>query len=145
MAKARLQDWQTRFAKFLEDRENSPFKWGQNDCIIFPARAIQAITGYNYVAENKHLGSDYKTRAAAEAMLEKHFKGKIQNIFTHFLGKPSKDIGFAGRGDIVIIKNRGQLAGGVIDNTGRKVVCAGPRGLVRLNKNEALMYWKIGV
>lgn len=143
--KPRLQDWQSRFAKFLEERQARPFKWGQQDCIIFPARAIQAMTGYNYVAQNTKEGRGYKTRAGAEEMLENHFKGKVENVFTHFLGKPRKDIGFASRGDIVLIKNRGEFAGGVIDNTGRKIVCAGPRGLLRLDKNEALMYWKLGV
>jgi hypothetical protein len=142
--KPRKQDWQSRFAKFLEERQNMPFKWGQQDCIIFAARAAQAMTGYNFVAENKREGRGYKTRAQAEAMLDEHFKGKIQNVFTFFLGKPRKDIGFAQRGDIVLIKNRGEFAGGVIDNTGRSIVCAGPRGLMRLKKAEALMYWKLG-
>lgn len=142
--KPRLQDWQSRFAEFLESKQDKPFKWGQNDCIIFPARAAQAITGYNYVAENNREGRGYKSKNQAVDMLEKHFKGKIENVFTHFLGKPRKDIAYARRGDLVTLKNRGEIVGGVIDNTGRYIVCAGPRGLVRVPKKHALKYWQLG-
>lgn len=142
--KKRRQDWHKKFAEFLMEKADKPFKWGQNDCIMFPARAAQAMTGYNFVAENKREGRHYTSREQAEAMLKKHFKGKIENVFTHFLGQPKDNVAFAKRGDIVILEHGGETVGGVVDDSGRKIVCAGPRGLVRLPKRKALKYWSLG-
>ena len=140
----RVENWEKELANFLEKRQNMPFKWGQNDCVIFPHRAAQAITGYNYVSDNNSCGRGYRTRAAATKVLKEHFNKKIENVFTHYFGEPREDIGFARRGDIVLFKNGRNLVGGVIDNTGRYIASAGPNGIARHPKKLALKYWRVG-
>lgn len=140
----KLQDWPLKLAEFFESRSKTPFKWGQNDCITFPARALEAMTGHNYVLQNKNEGRGYTSKTSAEEMLSTHFDNKIENVFTHFLGEPRTDIAYAHKGDIVILEHNNEVVGGVIDNTGRRIVCAGPKGSVRLPKRVALMFWRVG-
>ena len=41
----KLQDWQLRFEAFIKERQTLPFAWGTNDCAVFAADCVQALTG----------------------------------------------------------------------------------------------------
>lgn len=47
----RLHDWPERLAGFLDSRQGEPFAWGSNDCALFAADAVQAITGVDLARE----------------------------------------------------------------------------------------------
>lgn len=38
-------DWQSAFAEFVAGRIHDPFEWGRNDCALFAADAVEAMTG----------------------------------------------------------------------------------------------------
>lgn len=42
---ARLPGWQSRLAAYLRTRARQPLVWGVNDCALFAAGAVHAITG----------------------------------------------------------------------------------------------------
>jgi hypothetical protein len=41
----RLPDWPARLDAYLRSRRDMPFAWGSNDCGMFAAGAVEAITG----------------------------------------------------------------------------------------------------
>jgi hypothetical protein len=57
----RFPDWPERLAKFLESRRMQPKKWGYNDCGLFCADAIEAMTGLDVTEELR--GHDGPARA----------------------------------------------------------------------------------
>lgn len=44
----RLPDWQQRFGDLVAQRMAMPFTWGQFDCVMWAADAVQAITGHDF-------------------------------------------------------------------------------------------------
>jgi hypothetical protein len=40
----RCHDWPEKLAAFIESRRHKPFAWGSNDCCMFPADGVAAIT-----------------------------------------------------------------------------------------------------
>jgi len=40
-----MADWPARLHQFLDTRQHTPFAWGYNDCCLFAAAAIEALTG----------------------------------------------------------------------------------------------------
>lgn len=45
MTPARLRDWRPRLVAYLETVREQPFVYGQHDCALFVAGAVQAMTG----------------------------------------------------------------------------------------------------
>jgi hypothetical protein len=41
----RFEDWPERLARFIDAHQGTPFAWGENDCCLFAANAILAMTG----------------------------------------------------------------------------------------------------
>lgn len=61
----RVEDWPERLAAFIEQRRKMPFAWGSNDCALFAADAVCAITGVD-------LGEPFRGRYDDEASLRLH-------------------------------------------------------------------------
>lgn len=120
-----------------------PFAWGQNDCMAFVAKGVEALTGYDFF----ELYSDYSDEASARIMLENN--GGPYGIITACLGEGSKKILSAKRGDVVLVNApayvgglvEDSLAGGIIDDTGLRVAVVSKDGLVRLPLHLAVRYW----
>jgi hypothetical protein len=136
----RLENWHMRFSEFLRQSKDIPFEWGKNDCICFVAKAVESITGKDYL---NSLDDWYSTKDGAYSFLNTHFDGQIENVFLIYLGNPKENVRFAHRGDVVLVQYNGELVGGLIDDSGRKIVCTGLKGLVRLPKSHALKYWSV--
>src|SRR5258708_4686376 len=56
----RLEDWVVRLEAFIKERTAQPFKWGSQDCCLFAADAIEAITGVDLAADfrGKYSGAE---------------------------------------------------------------------------------------
>lgn len=135
MALTKHEHWRERhFHAFLIERANMPFEWGKNDCALFAADAIQAVSGTDIADDFRgkyttQLGSLRTIKAvtggssvadAAAYCANKH--GLTEH--THLL--------MAQRGDLVVIENAGTLIAGVVHLNGRDVVSVSESGLVRL-------------
>lgn len=94
----KLHDWQVRFEAFIAARASRPFVWGTNDCAIFAADCVQAITGRDVAqpALRRH-----KTELQAARLLKRH--GGVVGIATAALGQPAP-ASSAGVGDVVLAK-----------------------------------------
>lgn len=43
----RLTDWHARLMALIDARMTQPFEWGRNDCCLWPADAVLAMTGHD--------------------------------------------------------------------------------------------------
>lgn len=78
----RLPDWEQRLGDYLDAHRHAVFVWGELDCVLFAAGAIEAITGIDPAASVR---GRYRTRigslrqlhargyADLTAMMDAHF------------------------------------------------------------------------
>jgi hypothetical protein len=91
-----LPDWPARLDAFLADRSRQPFEWGVNDCALFAADAVLAMTGVDFAVSFRGYRSG---RGAGKLLREcRHLSG----IASALLGEPMEP-GFAQRGDVVLV------------------------------------------
>jgi hypothetical protein len=92
----RLGDWEVRLAVYLEAKAGESFAWGANDCAMFAAGAVEAVTGVDPIP---HMRGAYDSEfGAARVIVEKGagtLEGTIDSLFDEC------PIGFARRGDLV--------------------------------------------
>lgn len=131
----RHQDWQIRFEAFIAQRRAAPFAWGQNDCALFAADCVRAITGQDPAPPGLRL---HKTKKQALRALERH--GGLHSIATRALGQPVP-ASQAGVGDVVLVKvgKRDALA---ICN-GQSAFGPSARGLVAVGMDAATLAWRV--
>jgi len=54
----RYADWRTRLSVYLHEVAHKPFQWGEHDCALFAAGAVQAMTGEDFASDHR---AKYKT------------------------------------------------------------------------------------
>lgn len=133
----RLDNWQRLFAEYLSDKTSEPFEWGKNDCILFGAGAVEAITGVNFY--NQYLG--YKSEAEAYEIIENN--GGIEGLISKHLGAFDTNYLAARRGDLVMFMLPYKTIG-VVDNSGEKIACLTEKGMARIPLNKAKKIWRVG-
>lgn len=148
----RTEHWATReFDKFLRHEAHAPFVWGQHDCCLFAANAIQAFTGTDLAADFR---GKYHDEASAFALIktvtgggttvedaaawcaQKH--GLVEWVRN---GVPAPL--FAQRGDLVVMEESGRLLAGVMHLRGTHAVTVGEGGLVKVSIRNVKRAWKI--
>lgn len=130
----RLNDWQLRFEAFIASRLGAPFAWGSNDCAVFAADCVQAITGQDPAPAGLRAHSTEKQALRA---LKRH--GGVAGIATAVLGQPVP-VSQANVGDVVLCKagRRDMLA---ICN-GSTAFAPSARGLVSVPLGD--LCWRVG-
>lgn len=143
--------WDTReFHDFLAARARQPFAWGSNDCALFAADAVEAITGTD-IAEA--FRGKYADEATAFALIQS-VTGKGTDAATAVGDAAEWCAQHAGlvewpypllaqRGDLVTVQDAGRLIAGVIHLSGRHAVSVGEDGLKRLPITAVKRAWKI--
>ncbi len=152
MALKRSVSWQTReLHEFFQQREGQPFAWGVNDCCLFPADAILAMTGVDLAEDFR---GRYTDEASAFALIAEITGGStVADAAAWCAAKfelPEWVDGegvprplFAQRGDLVVVKDAGRLIAGVVALTGRHVRTVGEEGLKWLPLSAVVRAWKI--
>lgn len=77
----RLRDWPERLDALMAERRDAPFAWGRNDCCLFAADAVLAVSGID-VADQ--LRGRYDTAAQAAELLED--LGGVERLAEQMLG-----------------------------------------------------------
>lgn len=127
----RHQDWEKRLMSYLA--QVGPFEWGSNDCCLFAANGVLAMTGKDY-------GEPYRGYKTAKGALSKLKDSGVDGVATKALG-PAKPPPFARRGDVVSFESGNGLALGLC--VGAKIASVGPGGLTMLPMNLALLAWSV--
>lgn len=131
---SRRQDWVAQMWFTIEDHADAEFLWGVNDCCLFVARVIDAMTDTSHELD---LASQYSNEATALAYIASH--GSLETAVSFHLGNPSS--GRAQRGDAVMCANNGNPCIGIC--VGSTVACVGESGLRWLPRSEILTRWTI--
>jgi len=142
----RKDHWDTQhFDDFLLARVTMEFAWGTNDCALFAADAVEAITGVDiaedfrgkYTTEKKafaliaSLTGGTTVADAASYCAAKH--GLVEHEFPLM----------AKRGDLVVVEDDSRLIAGVVHLSGRHVVVVGEGGLKRVPLTAIKRAWAI--
>jgi hypothetical protein len=130
----RRTDWQLRFAEFVKSRTSMPFEWGKNDCCLFAADAVLAMTGED-PAESKR---GYSSALGAQRLIDE--AGGLKEFVSQFLGEPVSPL-MAGVGDVVLLTNEGRDLLGICNGT--NAIGAGELGMAVLGMDLARAAWKV--
>lgn len=131
----RLHDWQARLATLVDERRNIAFAWGVNDCCLWAADAVLAMTGKDFAAPFRgEYGTD---REAAELV---HRLGGVGAIASQALGAPVP-AAMAAVGDVVLVVQDGRKALAICNGT--TALTTGPHGLIPIGMDAALAAWKV--
>lgn len=116
----KLRDWKARLARYLDDVRTKPFAYGDHDCALFAAGAIEAQTG-----ENPAKGYDYSTlKGGLQALKANGHETHLDALKA--ITRPVERH-YAQRGDIAVV-DIGSPALGVV--TGAHVTLVSERGLI---------------
>ena len=134
LAPQRCRDWQARLQAFVCSRLHMPFEWGSNDCCLFVADGVRAITGHDPAADVR---GKYRTERGALRMIQRF--GGLQAIGAARFGAEIAPA-FAQAGDVglLTIDDRQSLALCAGDGW----IGAGAQGLVRAPLAAATMAWR---
>lgn len=131
-AAPRLPNWQTRLAAYVRQRAHQPLVWGANDCALFVAGAVAAMTG-RYVPLPVYTG-------ARQGLRTLRALGGLRAVATRELGEPIP-VPRAGVGDVVLVATGKRealaLCNGVV------AVGPGPGGLVAVSMRHAVTAWRV--
>lgn len=130
----RRNDWVDQMWAIIEAHSSAQFEWGVNDCCLFTARVIDAMTDTDHELD---LQAAYSDEATALAYIASH--GGLQDAVSSHLGEPAE--GRALRGDAVMVDGGEGYAIGIC--TGSTVACLQQQGLIHLPRSEILARWAI--
>jgi hypothetical protein len=143
----RKQNWQTLLHAFLEARKRAPFAWGSNDCALFAADAVHAMTGVDLGADFR---GKYSTQAEAEALMKTTCGTADALALAVYLCaaaqfRPWPHVNFAQRGDVIVLKNPdGSHSLGVVGLNGVHALFVTEGGLRRMRTIDCVAAWKVG-
>jgi hypothetical protein len=135
----RFNDWPDRLAAHIASAREAEFRWGSFDCALFAAGAIHAMTGVDLAADFRGKYSDEAGARALFSTALDHASGML----------PPVDLGFARRGDLVLVKNGSVLGGtnepglAIVGLDGRRALAAAERGLVYMARANWLRAWRV--
>lgn len=135
----RLEDWPARLTAFVAARQRTAFAWGSNDCCLFAADAVEAITGVD--AGKPWRG--YKTARGALGRVRRG--GGVAGLMESAARRHgwAETIGnYAQRGDVVLAQTPDGPALSV--RYGHGIVLPGREGLRFLPMSPVARAWKIG-
>lgn len=142
----RFEDWPQRLDAWVESRRAVPFAWGENDCVMASASAIEAITGADPL-------NGLRWSGALGAARQLEVEGGLEAAVTARLGAPTH-AAFAQRGDLVMILHPSEYVGAPEADPHRREILAvcladvaaapGPNGLEFISMLCALCAWPVG-
>lgn len=130
----RRPDWQSRLCEFVRANETRPFVWGEWDCALWTAAAIEAITGTDIAVD---IRGKYSTEDEAHAIFAS-FTDTAAQIAAQFGMKEVSPM-HAQRGDLIATSVCLGLVG--LDS---QVLVLGDSGLTKVEYRHIQRAWRVG-
>ena len=111
----------------VAERRDTPFEWGTQDCAMFTADMVEAMTGMDLAGEHR---GRYKTALGAKRYAAKFGDGGLTKVLDAKLDRVEK--AFVQRGDVVLFSGDQGPTLGIYFNGG--IFSAGPEGSVFLDE-----------
>ena len=131
---SRPNNWQSRLQQCIKERWRTPFTWGQQDCAMFAADCVRAVTGVDPAARYRGTYSD-----ALGAMRVLHATDGLAGLAQATLGEEI-DPRMAALGDIGLSANQGSACLAVCG--GNVWYGPGAGGLERLPFDSIKRAWR---
>jgi len=131
----RHTDWQPRLVTYLGQHAARSFAWGEHDCALFAAGAIEAMTGTDL---SGGAAGTYATRAEGMALLDNRdgLIGFVDRFLTRI--QPS----LARPGDVIAVGHGRVAALGILQ--GNAVYVLRDTGLGLVSRLDASVAWRVG-
>ena len=129
----RILNWEAALSDYIATKRHEPFEYGVNDCCLFAAGAVEAITGEDPMSEFRGKYDSLKTSIKAikeigAGTLEATMDGKF----------PEVEIGQAQRGDLAFFDDSvGVVMGGF-------AYFVSDDGLERIDRSVWDKCWSVG-
>lgn len=130
----RVNGWETALAAVVAERRKDTFELGKNDCCLFAADCVQAVTGVDPAASLRgYIG----TIGAARVLRENGgLTGILNSRFEQI------DVRIAQRGDVVVVTgDDGKELMAVV--VGKTAVAPAPAGVAHFNSDRWLSAWRV--
>ena len=147
----RIDNWPSLLEQELQARFARPFVWGENDCCIFAASLVEAMTGVDLAAKWR---GRYTKALGAGRFLKKEggLEGLMQKLAAKHAMEALPSVLYARRGDVVLmdvpttVATNGESAGGPALGicVGARVAAAGENGVVFVPLEQARRAWRVG-
>ena len=132
----RISNWPKVLHQVIDERRGVPFSWGENDCALFAADVVQALTGTDYASSYR---GRYSTAIGSVRVLNND-KTSMEDLVTVALGQPVSPA-LLQRGDVAQFDNGNGKTLGIC--VGRHIVSPGTGGLEWVNMSYCLQGWKV--
>lgn len=133
------RDWLDRLWETIEARRALPFEWGKaegaQDCYIFVAACVDAMTDSNFVEQ---MLARYSDEASARDVLFQ--AGGHVSLVSEYLGPPAR-IAYMRRGDVALVCRGGMEFLGIC--VGTDIATATPAGLALHPREYATACWSV--
>jgi hypothetical protein len=134
MKTARIPDWLLALDALVKERWAAPFLFGANDCCLFAADCVLAVTGQDPAHD---LRGAYSTEKGAALMVRKF--GGVPQLAKDRLGEEIPPT-FLQVGDVALVRMQDQDMLAVC--FGSHLLAPGPEGLVYVPIEHALQAWR---
>ncbi|MBX3605377.1 MAG: hypothetical protein KF788_08900 [Piscinibacter sp.] len=134
MNPVRVRDWQSRLQAIVCRRLQAPFAWGVNDCCLFAADCVLAVTGRDPAED---LRGAYADERGAARLLAAH--GGVVELAIARLG-PVVPAALAQPGDVGLVRFDGRDTLAVC--MGAHWMAPGEAGLATILPGQVLRAWR---
>lgn len=132
----RYPDWQARLEKYLASARGRKFKYGEFDCCLFVAGAIQAMTGTDLARDVRGLYGSAK-QARSFCAIGGYSIGEFVVRLLRCRGLLEVPLGKAFRGDVVVFGKRPSRArAGLVSLDGNTILVATSTGIARIGRSQ---------
>lgn len=136
MIPARLPDWRARLGVHLTETAADGFRYGSNDCALFAAGAVRAMTGHDPAAAWR--GTYTSLEGGLKRLRKAGFEDHVDHVAKLLVEVPPA---FAQVGDIALVETPEGLALGIF--TGETIACLRLTGLGHLPRKAAVKAWTV--
>ena len=131
----RIANWEDVLWAEVGRWRKAPFEWGVNDCCLFAARCVDAISGSDWVGD---LRGCYHDERSALAYIKA--EGGVEASVTRRLGASVPRL-LARRGDVCLVET--PSGHGLAVCVGGSVMIPGPAGLLSQALSTVLCAWRV--
>lgn len=131
----RRHDWSSQLYFQIDSHKDRSFIWGDNDCCLFVARVVDAMSDTNHEMTLRDKYQDEQT-----ALEYISLSGGIADAVDTFIGS-HKSEGRPMRGDVVLFNGENGETLGIC--VGRYIAAMGKDGVVFADRPSMICYWSI--
>lgn len=133
----RLPDWERRFTAVAEAHVDTPFQWGQCDCLLAVADVVEAVTGVDPAAK---IRGRYTTELGAAKLMRRRKFNTVEDVLKKLFPRVGRLM--ARRGDICTIERNGEIVAGYVTMHG--VAFQTPRGVSLVPQTDVNKAFSVG-